>query len=106
MSAYPWLADACGTLQASFAAERVPHALLVHDAPGTGGEWLALWAARLMLCAARENKPCGTCQNCQAVSENRHPDVLLVKPIEDSHQIRIEQVRELCDELSLTSHQG
>jgi DNA polymerase-3 subunit delta' len=40
------------------------------------------------------------------VANNQHPDVLRVVPTEESKQLRIEQVRELAQELSLTSHQG
>jgi DNA polymerase-3 subunit delta' len=35
-----------------------------------------------------------------------HPDWIGVHPIDESRQIRIEQVRELAQELALTSHQG
>src|SRR5262249_53232186 len=35
-----------------------------------------------------------------------HPDWISVRPIDDSRQIRIEQVRDLAQELALTSHQG
>src|SRR5882757_8044334 len=68
----------------------MPHALLIHEAPGSGGEWLANWTARLLL---------GT-------DKDQHPDWLRVQPIDESRQIRIEQVRELAQELALTSHQG
>jgi DNA polymerase-3 subunit delta' len=40
------------------------------------------------------------------VANNQHPDLARIVPIEDSKQLRIEQVRELAQELSLTSHQG
>ena len=41
-----------------------------------------------------------------APTRNQHPDWVKVHPVDDSQQIRIEQVRELGEELSLTSHQG
>jgi len=68
----------------------MPHALLIHEAPGAGGEWLANWTARMVLGTDRE----------------AHPDWVKVHPVDDSKQIRIEQIRELGEELSLTSHQG
>jgi len=40
------------------------------------------------------------------MASNTHPDVIRVVPTEESKQLRIEQVRELAQELSLTSHQG
>jgi len=78
------------SLRAAFEAGRMPHALLIHEAPGAGGEWLANWTARMVLGTDRE----------------AHPDWVKVHPVDDSKQIRIEQIRELGEELSLTSHQG
>jgi DNA polymerase-3 subunit delta' len=40
------------------------------------------------------------------VANNQHPDLTRVHPIEESKQLRIEQVRDLAEELALTSHQG
>jgi DNA polymerase III subunit delta' len=86
----PWLDQEMASLRAAFEADRMPHALLIHEAPGAGGEWLAKWIARLLLKTDRD----------------QHPDWISVHPIDDSRQIRIEQVRELAQELALTSHQG
>jgi DNA polymerase-3 subunit delta' len=101
----PWLKDEMAALRAAFAADRMPHGLLIHEAPGAGGEWLATWVAQLVLCT-QEHAPCGTCVSCTRVAALQHPDFLSVRPIDDSRQIRIEQVRELAQELALTSHQG
>ena len=78
------------SLRAAFEAGRMPHALLIHEAPGAGGEWLGNWTARMVLGTDKEV----------------HPDWVKVHPVDDSKQIRIEQIRELGEELSLTSHQG
>jgi DNA polymerase-3 subunit delta' len=86
----PWLEKEIATLKAAYEADRMPHALLIHEAPGAGGDWLANWIARKALQTDRDV----------------HPDWTRVHPIEDSKQIRIEQVRELAQELALTSHQG
>jgi DNA polymerase-3 subunit delta' len=100
-----WISAEMASLAAAHAAGRLPHGLLIHEAPGAGGDWLAKWVARLVLCQSAE-APCGTCQACQRVASAQHPDLVVLQPIEDSRQIRIEQVRELSEELSLTSHQG
>jgi len=86
----PWLEKEMASLRAAHEADRMPHALLIHEAPGAGGEWLATWTARMVL---------GT-------DKDLHPDWVRVHPIDESKQIRIEQIRELGEELSLTSHQG
>jgi DNA polymerase III subunit delta' len=104
--AEPWLDEAKAALRAAQAAGRLPHALLIQAAAGTGGEGLALWAAQLVLCAAPDGAPCGACPACRHAVEGLHPDLIRVAPAEESQQIRIEQVRELSAELALTSHQG
>jgi len=86
----PWLEKEMASLRAAHEVDRMPHALLIHEAPGAGGEWLANWTARLVL---------GT-------DKDLHPDWVRIHPVDESKQIRIEQIRELGEELSLTSHQG
>jgi DNA polymerase III subunit delta' len=80
--------------------------VLIHAAAGTGGSGLARWAAQLVLCTGTGAAPCGACTSCRHVEEGLHPDLTIVGLIEDSQQIRIEQVRDLCAELALTSYQG
>jgi DNA polymerase-3 subunit delta' len=105
-AAPPWLAAPMAALGAAHEQGRMPHALLIHEAPGTGGDWLAGWAAALVLCEPRKAAPCGKCTACRRTAGLLHPDVNWVRPQEDSRQIRIEQVRELSGELALTSHSG
>ena len=106
LPAPPWTQPERTQLQAAFAAGRLPHALLIHEAPGSGGEWLAFWAAQLVLCQNRAQAPCGVCSACRRVLAAQHPDLWCVRPEEEARQIRIEQVRELASELALTSHGG
>lgn len=103
----PWLASELAALRAARAGGRLSHAILVHAAAGTGGDWLAAWIARLALCsAAPAEAPCGRCVDCRRVLELKHPDLSVATLEEESRQIRIEQVRDLASELALTSHQG
>jgi len=102
----PWTAQARSALIAAQRAGRLPHALLIHESPGAGGEWLAHWAAGLALCQRPAAAPCGACTGCRRALAWQHPDLMRVAPLEDSRQIRIEQVRELAAELALTSHAG
>src|SRR3984957_1617563 len=106
LSAPSWLAAEMATLAAAFKADRLSHGLLIHEAPGAGGDWLAKWAASLVLCQNVAQAPCGSCRGCHSVATRQHPDLVVLQPIEESKQIRIEQIRELSDELALTSHQG
>jgi DNA polymerase-3 subunit delta' len=101
-----WLAEHTATLRRAYRAGRFPHALLIHEAPGAGGEWLAAWSAQLVLCQRAAQEPCGECVGCRRVAALQHPDLAWVHPEGESRQIRIEQVRDLCAELALTSHAG
>ncbi|HEV7136850.1 MAG TPA: DNA polymerase III subunit delta' [Steroidobacteraceae bacterium] len=102
-----WLSPEIARLRGAYAAGRLSHAILIHEAPGAGGEWLAAWTARLVLCSApRDTAPCERCAACHRAAQRQHPDLALVGPLEGSSQIRIEQVRELAAELTLTAHQG
>ena len=101
-----WLSGEMAALRAAHASGRFPHALLVHEAPGAGGEWLAVWAAQLVLCEKGSAGPCGACTGCRRAGALQHPDLNWLQPLEDSRQIRIEQVRDLSADLALTSHAG
>ena len=101
----PWTTGETATLAQALKAGRLPHALLVHEAPGAGGEWLAVWATQLVLCQESE-PPCGRCLSCRRVAARAHPDLMWVGLTEESREIRIDQVRSLSQELSLKSHGG
>jgi DNA polymerase III subunit delta' len=101
-----WLVRHTEALAAAHRRDRLPHALLIHEPPGAGGDYLAAWAAQLVLCQRPASAPCGACDGCRRVLRFQHPDLAWLQPAEDSRQIRIEQVRELASELALTSHAG
>jgi DNA polymerase III subunit delta' len=106
LPAPPWTEAVRAALTAAHAQDHLPHALLIHEAPGSGGEWLALWCAQLVLCQERGGAPCGSCRACRRVGVRQHPDLTWIGPEENSRQLRIEQVRNLGEELALTSHAG
>ena len=101
----PWLVPLQRSLTDAMSAGRLGHALLVQIAPGLGGEWLATWLAAKIFCESPQT-PCGVCRSCRRVQTGEQPDLLRIQPIEDSKEIRIDQVRELAAELALTSHGG
>ncbi|MFZ9477987.1 MAG: DNA polymerase III subunit delta' [Steroidobacteraceae bacterium] len=103
----PWLTALQSALEDSIARDRLAHAVLIQVSPGRGGDWLARWlAARLYCSAAAGPRPCGECLSCRRVVSGEQPDLLHIQPIEDSKEIRIDQVRELTTQLALTSHAG
>ena len=98
-----WLEAPRREIAAAFAADRLAHGLLIHEDPGAGGLGFARWIAQLVNCRAK-SAPCGECQQCRWVAADQHPDVARLSPEEDSQVIKIEQVRALAADLSLTAH--
>jgi DNA polymerase-3 subunit delta' len=104
--AAPWLQAARAQWAAALHHDRMPHAVLIHDSPGAGGQQLALWMAQMLLCVAPTSRPCGVCAACISVAQDRHPDFTRIGLVEESKQIRVEQARDLSADLALASHQG
>jgi len=102
----PWLAPARAALLSALRAGRLPHALLLHGSPGAGQSGLALWAAQAALCDVPPDAPCGRCASCQLFLAGNHPDLRTVSVEDKATVIRVDQVRELCGALALTSFRG
>jgi DNA polymerase III subunit delta' len=58
-------------------ADRLPHALLLLAAPGSGGLALALALAQFLLCEhpTEKEEACGTCTHCRKAAKLIHPDL-------------------------------
>lgn len=107
---------------------RLPHALLIHGARGTGKLALAEHIARFLLCESVEDarKPCGACEGCRWFAAGSHPDFRRIEPealarepaaeaeegegparkTKPSTEIKVEQVRDLAGFLNLRSHRA
>ena len=101
-----WMGAEMASLQTAYKTNHLSHGLLIHEAPGAGGNWLAKWIASLVMCQNVDQAPCGRCLGCHRVATSQHPDLVVLQPEEESTQIKIEQIRGLSEELSLTAHQG
>jgi DNA polymerase-3 subunit delta' len=102
----PWLEDSQQRMRVAFNAGRLPHSLLILSAPGLGAERLANWMTALALCESPGQRPCDACASCRLLRSDSHPDVHAVRLAEDAQQIKIDQVRELIDSLTLKSYRG
>ena len=107
MTLLPWLQGPFEGLQRSWEAGRLPQGLLIHDAPGAGGLQLARGIAQLVLCTG-PRPACGECSACRRVAASEHPDLLFIGPSEESKLglILVDQVREVSEQLALTSYEG
>jgi len=101
-----WMDAEMAALRTAYQSNHLSHGLLIHEAPGAGGNWLAKWIASLVMCQKVQQAPCGSCPGCHRVATSQHPDLLVLQPEEESTQIKIEQIRALSEELGLTAHQG
>jgi DNA polymerase-3 subunit delta' len=95
-------------MAASLSQDRMPHALLLTGQPGVGKAALADYLVRQCLCADLSAKgvPCGRCAGCLQYAAGTHPDFFRVEPAEDASVIKVDQVRDLAEKLSLSSHHG
>ncbi|WP_299806258.1 DNA polymerase III subunit delta' [uncultured Shewanella sp.] len=105
MKALPWLQTTLDSFSEQIKTARVGHAYLVGMDSGYGGELLVLELAKMSLChQLGHGGACGFCKACQLVEANNHPDLYRVEA--DGAQIKVDQIRELCQKLTTTSQQG
>jgi len=102
----PWLHGPQQRVREAASARRLPHALLILSVPGLGAEQLANWIAALTLCDSDARRPCGACPSCHLLRAGSHPDCYLVRIEEDAQQIKVDQIRNLIESLSLSSYRG
>jgi len=102
----PWLREPQQRMRAAFGAGRLPHSLLLLSVPGLGAEQLANWLTALALCESPGARPCGICASCRLLRSDTHPDLHTVRLEENAQQIKVDQVRELIESLTLKSYRG
>ena len=121
---HPWNSEPWQQLAAR--RESLPQALLIHGPKGIGKLELARRFAQLVLCETEGLKePCGRCDGCRWFLAGQHPDFRQIEPeavagpqdlgedapapsktTKPSHEIKVDQVRELAGFLNIGSHRG
>jgi DNA polymerase-3 subunit delta' len=95
--------------QQAHARGRLAHAYLFTGPPGVGKRLFAAELAKALLCESQnsqELEACDQCTSCKLMEAGTHPDFFtLVRP-EESHEIPIEVMRELCRNFTLKSARG
>ncbi|HWJ06808.1 MAG TPA: DNA polymerase III subunit delta' [Steroidobacteraceae bacterium] len=101
----PWHGQARDRVGAALAHDRLPHGLLLQGPAGVGKEHYASALAAGLFCTGRGERfeACGLCAECQLSRAGTHPDVHWVRPLEDKKTIGVDQVREVCEKLAMTS---
>jgi DNA polymerase-3 subunit delta' len=94
---------AIALLQRQQQAGRVPQALLLTGPPHVGKSTLARYLAQRLNCRG-ESPPCGICSSCRKLVTGNHPDVRIFDS--DDQPLRIDHIRELQRELSLSPNEG
>lgn len=88
----------------AFNNKKIAHAYLFVDPNQEQALATANWIACFYYCLG-DNKPDGTCRNCQRILMRNHPDVFSIKP-DGKKSISIDQVRPLKEELSKSPVEG
>lgn len=117
---YPWQTEIWRQINAM--RRNLPHALLLQGRKGVGKLEFARALAQGLLCETPlpSGEGCGKCLACGWLAQGNHPDFRSVEPevlteAEDdkpakgkkpSHEIKIEQIRELAGLVSLSTHRN
>jgi len=104
----PWHDGARARLETAFAGGRLPHGLLLHGPDGVGKEHFATVLAAGLFCSGQRHglTPCGECPECALGRAASHPDLHWLRRPEDRKSIGVDAVREVCDQLGMTSMRG
>ena len=103
----PWQTALWQRAGAWLQSERLPHALMLTGVTGSGKQLFARAFAALALCRQPKNgQACGYCASCRQLLAGAHPDHYYVTLAEDRNAILVDQIRELCAALALTSLHG
>ncbi len=101
---YPWQTKQWQQLQSQKQAQRLPHALLLVGADGLGKLDFAHELASSLLCKSEDiAEACGECSACKLIASGTHPDLLNIMPEAEGKAIKVDEIRALCKEFSLTS---
>ncbi|MDH5444641.1 MAG: DNA polymerase III subunit delta' [Gammaproteobacteria bacterium] len=105
-SPYPWQSQQWQQLQKRHQAGAMPHALLLHGPEGIGKADFAQTIARSLLCeqTGESGEACGQCKSCQLLNTGNHPDFIHIQPEEAGKAIKVDQIRELIQQMGLSHH--
>lgn len=93
-------------LRQAYEHDAISHSYLFVSSDNQVAVATANWLACLFLCEGEaDNRPDGTCANCQRVLSSNHPDVFLVEELE-KQSLGISLIRPLKEELAKSPVEG
>ena len=95
-------------LQENLKGGRIGHAYLFAGPEGIGRRTLALRLAQGINCEETENPgiPCGSCRSCRLIENMEHPDLAIVQAEQVGGNLKVNQIRELQHNLSLSPYES
>lgn len=91
------------TLQHAVEQNKIAHAYLFCGPRGTGKTSIAKIFAKMVNCESTDHRPCGECENCQAVLNGTHPDII---EIDAASNNGVEEVRNLIEKVKYAPLKG
>ncbi len=110
MTIIPWHQAVIAQFNQQLSGGLQGHAYLIGMHQGYGGIELTQKLAQQALCSSKSGSSstklgaCGFCKPCQLFEAGNHPDFYMVEA--DGNQIKVDQIRELCQSLTATAQQG
>ncbi|MDY2888325.1 MAG: DNA polymerase III subunit gamma/tau [Candidatus Caccosoma sp.] len=84
------------TLQNAISTNKVAHAYIFSGPRGTGKTSTAKILAKALNCTSNGIKPCNECENCKAINEGSHPDII---EIDAASNNGIDEIRDLIEKV-------
>lgn len=105
MTNLPWHDGVRTQILSVIQQRQLTHAWIVCGTKGTGRESFSFDLSQYLLCEQPlETSACGHCQSCHWFVAETHPDCLVIKPEAEGKAIKVDQIRDLIEKLSLTAH--
>ncbi len=107
-SLLPWQKSHWELLCKYLRYDRIPQALLITGAAGSGKHLLAGQFASALLCSNRTNDgvSCGNCRSCLLIKSDTHPDLFNIQPGDDKTTISVTQIRSIISDTCLKPQFG
>lgn len=103
--ALPWHQEPWTNTLAQIDSGTAPHAYMISAQAASGKRFFADMLAQRLLChRPLPQSACGNCTACLLSAAGNNPDLIVVKPLEKSKVIRIEQIRDLKQFIEISSH--